>query len=50
MHTTLGQLISNLFEKFQTVYGDDRLATVATHKTVTELLARSSRSRARRSA
>ena len=50
MHTTIGQLISNLFDKFQTVYGDDKLATMATHKTVSALLERSSRTRAQKTA
>jgi len=50
MTTTIGQLISSLYDKFQTVYGDDKLAAFATQVKLQEVLARSGRTRTRKSA
>lgn len=38
-HTTLGELISALYEEFLAVYGDPELASLATAASVNELLA-----------
>ena len=48
MTTTIGQLISGLYDKFQTVYSDDKLVAFATQAKVQEVLIRSSRANARR--
>ncbi len=36
--TTIGQLISDLYTRYQRVYRDDKLAAVATQVTVDEVL------------
>jgi hypothetical protein len=47
MTTTIGQLISTLYDRFQTVYGDDKLAAFATQVKVQEVLVRNGRTRTR---
>jgi hypothetical protein len=43
MKTTLGQLISELFNMYEDRYRDEELAALATQVTVTELLLRTDR-------
>lgn len=45
MQTTIGQLVSALFDAYESRYHDPKLAALATEVTLTELLANRARSR-----
>ena len=43
MTTTLGQLIANLFTRYERIYRDEHLAAVATHHQIADVLRRNTR-------
>ena len=45
MNTTLGQLIANLFKRYERLYRDEHLAALATHDQIANVLRRNALAR-----